>query len=122
MKDSQRQQKALAALLTCPTVKAAARAAGLDESTIRRYRQDPAFMAEYERRCAEMLETATDNAKAAMPPAIDRLRGIIDDDQQQPQQHIAAARAVLEYGLRLVEANDFEQRLRALEERSRNEQ
>ena len=53
------------------------------------------------------------------PPAIDRLRGIIDDDQQQPQQHIAAARAVLEYGLRLVEANDFEQRLRALEERSR---
>ena len=79
-------------------------------------------MAEYERRCAEMLETATDNAKAAMPPAIDRLRGIIDDDQQPPQQHIAAARAVLEYGLRLVEANDFEQRLRALEERSRNEQ
>lgn len=75
-------------------------------------------MAEYERRCAEMLETATDNAKAAMPPAIDRLRGIIDDDQQQPQQHIAAARAVLEYGLRLVEANDFDQRLRALEERS----
>lgn len=109
-------------MLTCPTVKAAARAAGLDESTIRRYRQDPAFMAEYERRCAEMLETATDNAKAAMPPAIDRLRGIIDDDQQQPQQHIAAARAVLEYGSRLVEANDFEQRLRALEERSRNEQ
>lgn len=109
-------------MLTCPTVKAAARAAGLDESTIRRYRQDPAFMAEYERRCAEMLETATDNAKAAMPPAIDRLRGIIDDDQQQPPQHIAAARAVLEYGLRLVEANDFEQRLRALEERSRNEQ
>lgn len=106
-------------MLTCPTVKAAARAAGLDESTIRRYRQDPAFMAEYERRCAEMLETATDNAKAAMPPAIDRLRGIIDDDQQQPQQHIAAARAVLEYGLRLVEANDFEQRLLALEERSR---
>lgn len=74
-------------------------------------------MAEYERRCAEMLETATDNAKAAMPPAIDRLRGIIDDDQQ----HIAAARAVLEYGLRLVEANDFEQRLRALEERGKSE-
>lgn len=68
-----------------------------------------------------MLETATDNAKAAMPPAIDRLRGIVDDDQQQPQQHIAAARAVLEYGLRLVEAVDIEQRLRALEERSKNE-
>ena len=46
---------------------------------------------------------------------------IIDDDQQQPQQHIAADRAVLEYGLRLVEANDFDQRLRALEERGKSE-
>lgn len=93
--------------------------AGLDESTIRRYRQDPAFVAEYRRRCAELLETATDKAKAAMPPAIDRLRGIVGDDQQQPQQQIAAARAVLEYGLRLVETTDFEQRLRALEERQK---
>ena len=115
-----KQEKALAALISCPTAKAAARTAGLSESALRRYRQDPEFAAEYKRRCAELLETATDNAKAAMPPAIDRLRGIIDDDQQQPQQHIAAARAVLEYGLRLVEANDFEQRLRALEERSQD--
>ena len=97
----------------------AAKVTGLDESTIRHYKRDPAFMAEYKRRCAEMLETATDKAKAAMPPAIARLRGIVEDDQQQPQQQIAAARAVLEYGLRLVEANDFEQRLRALEEREK---
>lgn len=114
-----RQQKALAALLTCPTVREAAKTAGLDESTIRRYKQNPAFMAEYRRRSAELLEVATDKAKAAMPPAIDRLRIIVDDDQQQAQQQIAAARAVLEYGLRLVEANDFETRLRALEERSK---
>ena len=96
----------------------AAKVAGLDESTIRRYKRDPAFVGEYKRRCAEMLETATDKAKAAMPPAIDRLRGIVEDDQQQAQQQIAAARAVLEYGLRLVESNDFETRLRALEERT----
>ena len=98
----------------------AAKVAGLDESTIRRYKRDPAFVGEYKRCCAEMLETATDKAKAAMPPAIDRLRGIVEDDQQQAQQQIAAARAVLEYGLRLVESNDFETRLRALEERTQD--
>lgn len=114
---TRKQTQALAALLTCPTARAAAQKAGLDERTLRRYRQDPEFAAEYRKRCAEMLETATEQAKAAMPPAIDRLRGIVDDDQQQPQQQIAAARAVLEYGLRLVEVNDIEQRLRALEER-----
>ena len=116
-----KQEKALAALISCPTARAAAKAAGLSESALRRYRQDPEFAFEYKRRCAEMLETATDNAKAAMPPAIDRLRDIVQDDQQQSQQQIAAARAVLEYGLRLVEANDIEKRLRALEERSQNE-
>ena len=113
-----RQQKALAALLTCPTVKAAARAAGLDESTIRRYKQDPAFVAEYKRRCAELLETACIKAKSALPPAIERLNAIVQDDTQQPREQIAAARAVCEYSLRLNEAVDIEQRLRALEERS----
>lgn len=85
---------------------------------LRRYRQDPEFQAEYRKRCTEMLEEATNKAKSALPPAVERLSTIAMDDAQQPQQQIAAARAVLEYGLRLIEANDFEQRLQALEERS----
>lgn len=113
------QTKALAALLTAPTIKAAAKAANIDERTLRRYRQDPEFQAEYRKRCNESLETACTKAKSALPPAIERLNGIAQDDKQQPREQIAAARAVLEYGLRLIEANDFEQRLRALEERSR---
>lgn len=112
------QERALAALLSCPTVRDAAEAAGLTESTLRRYRQNPEFAAEYKKRCAAMLESATDKAKSSLPPAVERLSSIVMDDGQQPREQIAAARAVLEYGLRLVEANDFEQRLRALEERS----
>lgn len=64
-----------------------------------------------------MLEQATDRAKQTLPPAVERLALIVSDDSAPAQQQIAAARAVLEYGLRLIEANDFEQRLRALEER-----
>ena len=112
------QTKALAALLTAPTIKAAAEAANIDERTLRPYKQDPEFQAEYRKRCTEMLEEATNKAKSALPPAVERLSTIAMDDAQQPQQQIAAARAVLEYGLRLIEANDIEQRLRALEERS----
>ena len=69
-----------------------------------------------------MLQDATNKAKQTLPPAVERLALIVSDDSAPAQQQIAAARAVLEYGLRLIEANDFEQRLRALEERSRNEQ
>lgn len=113
-----KQEKALTALLTCPTARAAAKAVGIDERTLRRYWQDPEFLAEYRKRCASMLEQATDRAKQTLPPAVERLALIVSDDSAPAQQQIAAARAVLEYGLRLIEANDFEQRLRALEERS----
>lgn len=94
------------------------KAAGLSESALRRYKKDPEFQAEYRKRCNESLEAACTKAKSALPPAIERLNRIAQDDKQQPREQIAAARAVLEYGLRLIEANDFEQRLRALEERS----
>lgn len=85
-------------------------------------RKDPEFQAEYRKRCNELLEAACTKAKSALPPAIERLNAIVQDDTQQPREQIAAARAVCEYSLRLNEAVDIEQRLRALEERSRNEQ
>ena len=109
------KEKALAALLTYPTVKAAAQAVGLSESAFRRYKRDPEFAAAYKQRCSVMLETATDKAKAGLPPAIERLNAIVQDDKQPAQHQIAAARAMLEYSLRLIEATDFEARLQALE-------
>ncbi len=112
-----KQERALAALVSCPTARAAAQAAGLAESTLRRYKQDPEFQAEYRKRCNKLLETACTKAKSALPPAIERLNSIIQDDAQQPREHIAACRALCEYSLRLNEAVDIEQRLRALEER-----
>lgn len=65
-----KQEKALAALISCPTAKAAARTAGLSESALRRYRQDPEFAAEYKRRCAELLETACTKQKAPCRPPL----------------------------------------------------
>lgn len=113
-----KKERALVALLSCPTAREAARVAGIHESTLRTYWKDPAFVQEYRKRCATMLEQATDRAKAAVVPAVERLAGIIADDKQQPQTHIAACRAMIEYTLRLYEASDVEHRLRELEERS----
>lgn len=115
-----KQERALAALISCPTARAAAKSAGLSESALRRYKQDPVFQAEYRKRCNELLEAACTKAKSALPPAIERLNAIVQDDAQQPREQIAAARAVCEYSLRLNEAVDIEQRLRALEERSQD--
>ena len=91
-----KQEKALAALISCPTAKAAARTAGLSESALRRYRQDPEFAAEYKRRCAELLETACTKAKSALPPAIERMCAVLQDETRQAREQIGAARGVCE--------------------------
>lgn len=54
-----KQERALAALVLCPTAREAAKAAGLSESTLRRYKQDPTFLEEYRKRCNESLEAAS---------------------------------------------------------------
>lgn len=100
-----KQERALAALISCPTARAAAKSAGLSESALRRYKQDPVFQAEYRKRCNELLEAACTKAKSALPPAIERLNAIVQDDTQQPREQIAAARAVCEYSLRLNALN-----------------
>ncbi len=79
------------------------------------------FKPKYSKRCNELLEAACTKAKSVLPPAIERLAAIVQDDTQQPREQIAACRALCEYSLRLNEAVDIEQRLRALEERGKNE-
>lgn len=81
--------------------------------------KDPEFLAEYKKRCSSLLEDATNKAKAALPPAIERLSSIIMDDAQPTQYQIAACRALCEYSLRMTEVVDYEQRLQALEDEMR---
>ena len=110
-----KKEKALAALLTSPTVKAAAQETGVGSRTMRLYLKDPEFLAEYKKRCSSLLEDATNKAKAALPPAIERLSSIIMDDAQPTQYQIA----LCEYSLRMTEVVDYEQRLQALEDEMR---
>lgn len=58
-----KKEKALAALLTSPTVKAAAQETGVGSRTMRLYLKDPEFLAEYKKRCSSLLEDATNKAK-----------------------------------------------------------
>ena len=91
-----KKERALLALLSCPTAREAARVAGIHESTLRTYWKDPAFVQAYRERCADMLQDATNKAKQTLPPAVERLALIVSDDSAPAQQQIAAARAVLE--------------------------
>lgn len=106
------QRRALQALLTCSTKREAAKAAGITDRTLRTYLADADFQAEYRRAVRSLVDEATKQAQKALTPAITALRCIVEDDTEKSGNRISAARALLEFGLRLTEFNDI---LRELE-------
>lgn len=114
-----RKERALQALLTCPTKKAAAEQAGITPRTLRDYLADPEFQAEYKKAFQTLVAEATRQAQQSLSPALSALKFIVEDDGESSSSRIAAARALLEYGLRLTEQNDILARLDALERAQR---
>lgn len=110
-----RQQKALAALIRAPTVEAAARSSGIGYGTIRRWlREDEEFKAAYKTALDEMIDDAAAQAKHCLTLAFDTLSEIMQNKGISPMARVGAARAVLEYGLRLTEANDIIAQIREM--------
>lgn len=110
-----RQQKALAALLTAPNKLEAAKAAGISDRTLRDYLADPEFQAAYRKAFAELVQQAAREAQRTISPAICTLRELMQDDAQNGQIRVSAARSVLEYSLKLTEQADILDRLAELE-------
>ena len=110
---TQRQERALQALLVCRTRRAAAKAAGVSESTLREYLKDPEFYSAYQCAAARVMDGATRQLQQNLTAAIDRLAQIVADDAESSAAQISAARALLDYGLRFTEFNDI---LKMLEE------
>ena len=108
-----KKEKALAALLSNPTRKAAAAAAGISDRTLRTYLQDPEFSAAYKHAAACIMDGATRQLQQNLTAAIDRLAQIVADDEENSMAQISAAKTLLDYGLRFTEFNDI---LKMLEE------
>ena len=75
---STNQRKALEALLSEPTVRGAAEAAGIGERTMRRYLADPAFKAELRQRQDEVITATTAALVGLSGKAVQTLCDILD--------------------------------------------
>lgn len=113
---TQKQNRALAALLTCPTKEQAAQAAGIGLTTLKRYLADPEFQTAYREAVTSLLADATRESQQALSPALSCLREITTDTEASATARIAAARSLLEFGLKLTEFVDIANRLNELEE------
>jgi len=112
-----RQDKALAALLLGKTNREAGRAAGAAESTVRRWRKDPLFIAAYRARRSEVVSDAIAGAQRLCKEAVDTLGELMRDTNQPGAVRTSAAKLVLDVSLKAVELEDLKTRIEALEAR-----
>jgi len=113
------QAKALNALLNTGTRKEAAKAANLDERTIRRYMEDANFMTEYRKACDALIDDATRQLKQMLPLGMDALEHLLTGETISDATRHAAVRTLFEYAVKYSELNDVEQRLDRIEQNLR---
>jgi hypothetical protein len=103
---TRREEQAVAALLECPSVEAAAKQAGVSYSTLKRWLHDPSFAAAY--RCArrELLDVAVGRIQAATGTAVDALMAVARDEAKDADR-VRAAAALLEHAWRGAERADL---------------
>jgi len=111
---SRRQEAAIAALLLHPTLKAAAKAAGIGEKTLWRWLQDEGFRAAYQAARQEAVSQAIARLQHVAGDAVDTLRDVAADSEAPPAARVSAAKAILDLVIRRSEVEDLEQRIAAL--------
>lgn len=106
----------VAALAGGATTRDAAKAAGIGERTAYSRMADPAFKAQVQAARAELIEHAVARLAKASTTAVATLEQLLGK-AMPPTVRLGAARAVLELGAKLREAEELEARISALEER-----
>jgi hypothetical protein len=109
-----KQQRAIEALLSEPSIRLAAERAVVGEKSIRRWLQRPDFKETYEQARKEAFRDALANLRAASREAVDTLRSALSDDSGPTK--ISAAKTILTLAVQSVEAFELEMRLQRLEE------
>ena len=111
------QNRALAALLTSKSRTEAAKKAGVTTRTLQNYFSDSDFVAAYRAAFSDLLADATKQGQQSLSPALSTLQDILEDETAPPATRISAARAILEFSIKLTEQYDLVQRINALEGR-----
>ena len=112
------KQRALEALIASTSIRQASQTAGVSERSIYSWlRNDQEFLTAYQDLRAESLQAVADKVGEKTAEAIEVLSSIMSDENERGSTRIRASQIILETHLRLTEIIDFEQRLRAVEDK-----
>jgi len=114
-KRSRKEDLALAALISEPTLGEAAKKAGIGEVTLWRWMQDPVFQDKYRTARRQAVSQAITQLQKISSEAVKTLREVMNDKETPPASRVTAAKAVLEMAIKAVEVEDLAVRIEALE-------
>jgi DNA-binding MurR/RpiR family transcriptional regulator len=110
-----RQEAALAYLISLPTHKAAAEAAGVSQATMQRWLREPLFAERYQQAKAELVDGMTKKLRTHGLEAVEMLREVATDKEAPSAARVTAAARIIEFTLRAHETEDISVRLEKLE-------
>ena len=93
--------RALAVLLTTPTIKAAAAECGIAEKTMHAWMREPDFAGALRQAQDEMTRGAMRQVLRAVGRAVDVLEEIMQDTNIAPMPRVLAAKAILEQSIKV---------------------
>lgn len=115
-----KQQEAIAALLTYPTVKQAAENAGIGERTLHRWLvEDLLFITAYRQARRVVFQQAIAQTQRLLPLAINTLGKIMADAQAPHSAKVSAAGTVVKFSRESIELDDLAERVLAIEQKAK---
>ena len=115
-KINRKKEQAISALLSQPTLKAAAEVAGIGEKTLWRWLQNEDFQDAFMEVRRQLVQQVVSNIQRSMGKALNTLLEVMDDPDSPASSKVQAARSIIDVGLKGLELEDFELRLSRLED------
>ena len=112
---SRKKDQAVMALITEPTMKAAADKIGITPRTLYKWLKMPEFRSAYMAAKREAVTVAVARLQQAAAEAVEALRSIMNDPKKPASARVSAARSILELAIKAIEIEDLEIRIEELE-------
>lgn len=111
-----KQELVLQAVISHPTLKEAAAAAGISETTLWRYMREEGFSRRLREARREAFDHAATRLQRASGDAVGVLSELMRKEDTQAAARISAARTILEYSSRAAEQGELRARVEELEQ------
>lgn len=110
-----KQEAAIAALMSSPSIEEAAKSVGIGKQTLWRWLQDEEFKKAFKQAKRDAVSQSIAQLQASTSKAVKTLTDVMDDAESPASSKIQAAKTVLEFAYKGIELEDLEERIEELE-------